>query len=196
MPQPRVLLLTGDGGETLEVYYTLQRLLEEGYAVDVAALEKRPAQLVVHDFVEGFSTYTEKPGHRVQVDVAVADVDPADYAALVVPGGRAPEYLRNDPDVQRVVRHFFERDTPVAAHCHGPMVLATAGVLRGRRSSGYPAIAPEVRAGGAEYVQEGGVVDGNLVTARDWGDHPAFVREFVRLLRKAAPVEPREPAGV
>src|ERR687894_638190 len=95
---PKVLVLTGDAAESLEVMYPYQRLLEEGYEVDIAAPTKKKLQFVVHDFVEGYDTYTEKPGYTMDADVAFADVDPADYAALVIPGGRAPEYIRNEPD--------------------------------------------------------------------------------------------------
>ncbi|MET4224774.1 DJ-1/PfpI family protein [Oerskovia enterophila] len=185
---PKVILLTGDGGETLEVFYPYQRLLEAGYEVDVAAPSKRKVQLVMHDFVDGFDTYTEKLGHTLAADVAFADVDPSDYVALVVPGGRAPEYIRNDPDAQRIVQHFFAAGAPVAAICHGPMLLAAAGVLEGRTSSAYPELRLDVEAGGGIFEDGAGVVDGNLVTGRAWPDHPAWMREFMKLLEAAAPV--------
>ena len=101
-------------------------LEEEGYEVDVAAPTVKTLQFVVHDFVDGFDTYTEKPGHSWPADVAFADVNPSDYVAVVVPGGRAPEYLRNDPDVRRILKHFFDAGAPVAALCHGPLMLAAA----------------------------------------------------------------------
>src|SRR5258705_13074616 len=126
---PKVLLLTGDAAEDLEVMYPYQRLLEEGYEVDVAAPTVKTLQFVVHDFVDGFDTYTEKPGHSWPADVAFADVNPSDYVAVVVPGGRAPEYLRNDPDVRRILKHFFDAGAPVAALCHGPLMLAADGLL-------------------------------------------------------------------
>ncbi len=132
---PKVLLLTGDAAEDREVMYPYQRLLEEGFEVDIAAPSVKKLQFVVHDFVDGFDTYTEKPGHSWQADVAFADVNPSDYIAVVVPGGRAPEYIRNDPDVKRILKHFFEADAPVAALCHVPLMLAAAGVLEGRRCS-------------------------------------------------------------
>src|ERR1700739_1738838 len=104
---PKVLIITGDAAESLEVMYPYQRLLEEGYQVDIAAPSVKKLQFVVHDFTDGFDTYTENPASPCPADIAFADVNPADYAALVIPGGRAPEYLRNDPDVQRIVRHFM-----------------------------------------------------------------------------------------
>jgi protease I len=194
---PKILILTGDAAESLEVMYPYQRLLEEGYDVDIAGPSKKKLQFVVHDFVEGFDTYTEKPGYTWDADVAFADVDPSEYVAVVIPGGRAPEYIRNDPDFQRLVKHFFEEDKPVAQLCHAPLALAAAGVLEGRRSAAYPPLEPDVRAAGAEYVDGGGIVDGVMVSGRAWPDHPAWMREFIRLLREHAPAEPaRETATV
>src|SRR5213080_2240304 len=110
----KVLILTGDAAESLEVMYPYQRLTEEGYEVDIAAPSKKKLQFVVHDFVDGYDTYTEKPGYTWDADLAFGDVDPSDYVALVVPGGRAPEDIRNDPDCQRIIQHFFSEERPVA----------------------------------------------------------------------------------
>jgi protease I len=192
----KVLILAGDAAESLEVMYPYQRLLEEGYEVHLAGPSKKKLQFVVHDFVDGYDTYTEKPGYTWEADVAFADVDPNDYVAVVIPGGRAPEYIRNDADVQRIVRHFFDDEKPVAQLCHAPLVLAAAGVLNGRRSAAYPALEPDIKAAGAEFVDGGGVVDGVMVSARAWPDHPSWMREFIRILREKAPAEGREAAGV
>jgi protease I len=183
----KVLILTGDAAEDLEVMYPYQRLLEEGYEVDIAAPSKKKLQFVVHDFVDGFDTYTEKPGHTWPADLAFADVDPSDYVAVVVPGGRAPEYIRNDADVQRILKHFAADDKPIAHLCHGPLALAAADVLRGRRSAAYPALAPDIVAAGAEFVDGEAVVDGVMVSGRAWPDHPAWMREFMAILRAKAP---------
>jgi deglycase len=123
----RVLILTGDAGEELEVYYMLYRLREAGYEVDVAAPERKRLQLVVHDFEPGWDTYVERPGRGLEADVAFAEVEPERYAAVLIPGGRAPEVIRNDADVQRIVGHFFERGLPVGHMCHGVQVPAAAG---------------------------------------------------------------------
>ncbi len=139
---PKVLMLAGDAAESLEVMYPYQRLLEAGYEVEIAAPSKKKLQFVVHDFVDGYDTYTEKPGYTWDADLAFADVDPDGYVALVIPGGRAPEYIRNDSDVQRIIRHFFEEEKPVAQLCHAPLALAAAGVLEGRRTAAYPASSP------------------------------------------------------
>ena len=191
---PKVLILAGDASESLEVMYPYQRLLEEGYEVHIAGPSKKKLQFVVHDFVEGYDTYTEKPGYTWDADLAFADVDPSDYAALVVPGGRAPEYIRNDADVRRIIEHFFAEEKPVAQLCHAPLALAAAGVLGGRRTAAYPALEPDVTAAGAEYVDGAGIVDGTMVSARAWPDHPEWMREFVRMLREHAPVERAEEA--
>ncbi|QGN33071.1 DJ-1/PfpI family protein [Microlunatus sp. Gsoil 973] len=186
---PKVIILTGDAAETLEVFYPYQRLQEAGYDVDIAAPQKKRLQFVVHDFVDGFDTYTEKLGHTWEADVAFADVNPADYIAAVVPGGRAPEYIRNDEHARRIVRYFFDADEPVAALCHGPLLLAAAGVLKGRTSSAYPELGVDVELGGGVFADGGGVVDGNLVSGRAWPDHPTWMREFMKLLSARHPVE-------
>ena len=183
----KVLILTGDAAETLEVFYPYQRLQEEGYEVHLAAPAVKKLQFVVHDFVDGFDTYTEKLGHTWQADVAFADVNPEDYVALVIPGGRAPEYIRNDADAQRIVQHFYGEAKPVAQLCHGPLVAAAAGVLNGRKTSAYPALAPDVRAAGAEWVDGDAVVDGNVVSGRAWPDHPSWMRAFMAVLKEHAP---------
>jgi protease I len=192
---PRILIATGDAAESLEVMYPYQRLLEEGYEVHLAGPSKKKLQFVVHDFEDGFDTYTEKPGYTWDADLAFADVDPSDYVALVIPGGRAPEYIRNDPDVQRIIRHFFDQEKPVAQLCHAPLALAASGVLQGRRTAAYPELEPDVKAAGAEFVDGAGVVDGMMVSARAWPDHPSWMREFIRLLADRAPAE-REAATV
>jgi protease I len=191
---PKILLLAGDAAESLEVMYPYQRLLEEGYEVDMAGPSKKKLQFVVHDFVDGYDTYTEKPGYTWPADVAFADVDPADYVALVIPGGRAPEYIRNDADVKRIVAHFFSQEKPVAQICHAPLVLAAADLLSGRRSAAYPALEPDVERAGGKFVDAAGVVDGQLVSARAWPDHPEWMREFIQLLKQHAPVEPQSAA--
>jgi len=188
----KVIILTGDAAETLEVFYPYQRLREAGYDVDIAAPEKKKLQFVVHDFVEGFDTYTEKPGHTWDADIAFRDVNPADYVAAVVPGGRAPEFIRNDEDARRIVRHFFDRDAPVAALCHGPMLLAAAGVLKGRTSSAYPELKVDVELGGGIFENGGAVVDGNLVSGRAWPDHPEWMRAFMSVLDARAAAGPEE----
>jgi protease I len=195
MSRSTVLILTGDAGESLEVMYPYQRLKEESYEVHIAAPSKKKLHFVVHDFEPGYDTYTEKPGYSWDADVAFADVNPADYVALVIPGGRAPEYIRNHPDCQRIIRHFFEREKPVAHLCHAALALTVAGVLTGKRTAAYPALEPDIRAAGAHFVDSEAIVDGMMVSARAWPDHPSWMRAFIRLLQQKAPVGEREAAA-
>ncbi len=188
MANPKILILTGDAAESLEVMYPYQRLKEEGYEVHIAAPTKKKLHFVVHDFEPGYDTYTEKPGYSWDADVAFAGVNPADYAALVIPGGRAPEYIRNDKDVQKIIRHFFQEEKPVAQLCHAALALAAAGVLNGRRTAAYPALECDVAAAGGKFVNSEAVIDGAMVSARAWPDHPAWMREFMQILKKKAPV--------
>ena len=184
----KILILTGDAAESLEVLYPYQRLREEGYEVDIAAPSAKKLRFVVHDFEEGFDTYTEKPGYTWPADLAFSEVDPAQYAAVVIPGGRAPEYLRNDPLLRKILKAFFDADKPVAQICHGPLMTAALGVLSGRRLTAYPALEPDMQAAGAAFQDSEAVVDGVLVSSLAWPDHPAWMREFLAVLREKAPV--------
>ncbi len=182
----KILLVTGDAAEALEVMYPYQRLREAGHDVTIAAPEKKVLRTVVHDFEPGFDTYTEKPGYRVPADAGFADVQPTEYDALVLPGGRAPEWIRTHGAIGRVVGHFFEARKPVAAICHAGLVLSALGLIRGRTLAAYPALKTDIEQAGATFVDREVVVDGHLVTARAWPDHPAWMREFVRMLPATA----------
>jgi protease I len=182
----KILLVTGDGAEALEVMYPYQRLTEEGYQVDIAAPTEKSIHTVVHDFEPGWETNTEKLGYQIKPHITFAQVKPDEYVALVIPGGRAPEYIRYNEDLQKIVKAFFAANKPVAALCHAGQILATGQLVKGRTMTAYHLIRSEIIAAGANYVDEEVVVDDQLVTARAWPDHPAFMREFVKLLRKAA----------
>src|SRR2546430_9706352 len=195
MSAPKILLVAGDAAESLEVLYPYQRLQEEGYDVQIAAPSKKKLHFVVHDFEPGYDTYTEKPGYSWDADLAFKDVKPDDYVALVIPGGRAPEYIRNDADLQKIIRHFFQQEKPVAQLCHAPLALAAAGVLKGRKTAAYPALAPDVKAAGAEFAVSGAVVDGQLASAPPRPGHPTWLRAFIRLLKQKAPVKEPELAA-
>jgi protease I len=178
----KVLVMAGDAAEALETMYPIQRLKEEGHTVHVAAPKKKVIQTVVHDFEPHMDTYTEKLGYRVPVDLAFSEVNPAEYDGLYIPGGRAPEWIRNEPGAVEIVRHFFETRKPVGTLCHGPLVLIAAGVVNGRCLAAYWALKPDVEAAGGTFVDHEAVVDGHLVTGRAWPDNPAILREFLRLL--------------
>lgn len=190
MSAKKILMITGDFTEDYETMVPFQALQAVGHTVHAVCPDKKAGDTVptaIHDF-EGDQTYTEKPGHRFALNATFDDVDPADYDALVVPGGRAPEYLRLNNAVLTLVRHFFETDKPVAAICHGAQLLAAAGVLEGRTCSAYPACQPEVELAGGRYAAidvDSAVTDGNLVTAPAWPAHPAWLAQFFTLLDNA-----------
>jgi protease I len=180
----KILVLTGDCAEDYEVKVPQQALQMLGYQVDIAAPAKKAGdmlQLVVHDFT-GLDTYIELTGHRIPVDIAVSQVKAADYKGLVIPGGRAPEYIRMYEDAVGLVQEFFAAKKPVAAICHGTQLLAVANVLSGRTVTSYPACAGETRLAGAAWRDEPVVTCGNLVTAQAWPNHPEWLRTFVNLL--------------
>ena len=183
----KILLLTGDAGEAQEIYYAKYRLEEEGWSVAIAAPEKRAFLSVVHDFEPGFDTYTEKPGYRVVADLGLEEVRAEQYQGLVLPGGRAPEYLRNRPRAVAIVRHFLESGKPIAANCHGPLLVLAAGSVKGKTLTCYPDLEPDIRSAGGEFVNRDVVVDGSLVTVRGWPDNGPWMREFVRLIKRTYP---------
>ena len=179
----RILLLAGDFVEDYEVMVPYQALRMVGHEVDAVCPEKEAGETVktaVHDF-RGDQTYVEARGHDFELTAALDEVDPEEYDALVVPGGRAPEYLRVYDEVLDATRHFFEADKPVAALCHGLQILAAADVLEGRTCTAYPALRSEVETAGAEWA--GSVTrDGNLVTGQAWPDHPEWLSAFLDVL--------------
>lgn len=178
----KVLIVAGDGVEALEIYYPYYRCLEEGYDVTIAAPNAKTLYTVVHDF-EDWETYTEKRGYQIPATVSFQDVDAASYDALVIPGGRAPEYIRLNEHLPGIVAHFFATNKPVAAICHAALVLATVKEhLKGREMTAYIACKPDVENVGATYVADTLHVDGNLVSGHAWPDLPGFMREFVKLV--------------
>lgn len=178
----KVLLVIGDAAEVLDTMYPLFRLREDDYQVVVAAPEKRVYHLVQHDTHPEWDITVESPGYRLASDIAFRDVRPEEYVGLVLSGGRAPEYLRYDEDLLRVVRFCFEKNLPVASVCHGIEIVAAADVIRGRTVTTVAKCRFDAEVCGARYVNREVVVDGNLVTARTWHDNPAFLREFLKLL--------------
>ena len=179
----KIVILTGDATETLEVYYAYHRMQEEGWDVKIAAPKKKTLHTVVHDFEPHMETYTEKPGHRIEAEITLAEVTVEEIDGLILPGGRAPEYIRNAPGVTEWVRSFVQSGKPVAGICHAQLILTKAGVLGGRRCTAYPELAPELEAAGATFANEEVVVDGNIITSRAWPDNPAWMREFVKAVK-------------
>jgi protease I len=183
----KLLMITGDYAEDYEVMVPFQALLMLGYTVDAVCPNKKAGEQIrtaIHDF-EGDQTYSEKRGHNFTLNASFEVIDVASYDALVVPGGRAPEYLRLDPKVLAMVQHFDQANKPIAAICHGPQLLAAAGVLKGRTVNCYPACAPEMVLAGGTFAPldvTQAVVDGKLVTAPAWPAHPEWLRKFVQVL--------------
>jgi protease I len=187
MAVKRILMIVGDYVEDYEVMVPFQALLMVGHQVDAVCPNKKAGDKVrtaVHDF-EGDQTYSEKPGHNFALNADFETVRPESYDALVIPGGRAPEYLRLNPGVLDMVRHFADSKKPIASICHGAQILAAAGVLKGRSCSAYPAVGPEVTACGGRYIDiavDAAHVDDNLVTAPAWPAHPQWLAKFLKLL--------------
>jgi len=183
----KVLIATGDAGEAFEVMYMYYRLKEEGHDPRIGSVNKKALRLVLHDFEPGLDTYVEYPGYRCEADVAFAEVDPAEYDALVITGGRAPEYIRLNPAMREIVRHFVTNDKPIGAICHGPWLLIEADLLRGRTATSWPSMAPDIEAAGGIFVDSELVEDGNLVSSRVWPDIWAFSRGVIQMLARAVP---------
>lgn len=189
MAQKKILMLVGDFVEDYEAMVPLQMLLMVGHAVDTVCPGKKAGETVktaIHDF-EGDQTYSEKPGHNFHISANFEAISATAYDALVIPGGRAPEYLRLNPKVLELVRGFADANKPIAAICHGPQILVAAGVLKGKSCSAYPACGPDVEVAGGKWVANNDTfsnahVDGNLVTAPAWPAHPEWIRKFLSVL--------------
>lgn len=187
MSRKNILMLVGDYVEDYEVMVPFQALLMVGHVVHTVCPGKKAGEAVrtaIHDF-EGDQTYSEKRGHNFALNATFDQIKPEEYDALVIPGGRAPEYIRLNPRVLEIVRHFATAKKPIAAICHGAQVLAAAGVLEDKKCSCYPAVSPEVTGAGgtfAELAMTDAVVDGNLVSAPAWPAHPAWLAKFLGVL--------------
>lgn len=187
MAGKKILMICGDYCEDYETMVPFQALQAVGHTVHAVCPDKKAGDHIktaIHDF-EGAQTYSEKPGHNFTLNASFADIKPEQYDALVIPGGRAPEYLRLNSRVVEIARHFLATDKPLAAVCHGAQLLAATGLLKGRKVSAYPACQVEVELAGAEYMGipvDQAVTDRNLVTAPAWPAHPAWIGQFLKVL--------------
>ena len=189
MAAKKILMIVGDYVEDYEAMVPFQMLLMVGHTVDAVCPGKKSGDSVrtaIHDF-EGEQTYSEKRGHNFAINATFDEIDPANYDALVIPGGRSPEYLRLDEKVLEVVRHFADAGRPIASICHGQQLLAAAGALEGKLCTAYPAVKPEVLRSGGKWGEvnetfSNAYVDGNLVTAAAWPGHPDWIRKFLEVL--------------
>ena len=189
MAAKKILMLVGDYVEDYEAMVPFQMLTMVGHTVHAVCPGKKAGESVrtaVHDF-EGDQTYSEKRGHNFAINATFGEINPQDYDGLVIPGGRAPEYIRLNEDVLNIVLHFAEADKPIASICHGQQVLTAAGVVEGKLCTAYPAVKPDLMRAGAKWGEvnetfSNAYVDGNLVTAAAWPGHPEWMRKFLELL--------------
>lgn len=178
----KVLLVTGDAGDSFEALYAMQRFREAQWEPVVAALARRRLHMVIHDYEPGWETYTERQGHCVEADVAITAVSVRDFAGIVILGGRAPEYLRNDASMLSLVREFDDHQKLICAIGHGVQVLTATGLVKGKTVTAHPNVRIEVERSGGNYVNKEAVRDGRLITAQTWKSHPEFYREVLAYL--------------
>lgn len=187
MSKKRILIIVGDYTEDYEVMVPLQALQMVGHVVHVVCPNREEGEQIVtaiHDF-EDDDTYTEKRGHNFTLNETFEDIDVTDYDALILPGGRAPEYLRLQEEVIEIVRHFSDENKPIAAICHGLQILISADVIEGKKCTGYPSLADDIENAGGEWVDidiDDALVDDNLVTAQAWTAHPEWLAKFLEIL--------------
>jgi protease I len=182
MPK-KILIITGDAGESYEALYAKHRMAEAGYTPVIAAPRTGPLNLVMHDFEPGWDTYIEKPGYKLNGDVIFKEVKVSDYAAVILLGGRAPEYLRNDADVVEIVKEFARSGKYIFSICHGIQILVAADLVRGRKLTCYEHVKLEVTSAGGEWIAKESVRDGKFVTAQTWISHPEFYRDVMQCLQ-------------
>ncbi len=180
----KVLIAIGEFSEGMEVYYMVYRLMEEGAQPVVAAPTAKRLQMVCHDFEPKYEGYTEKLGYQIDVDVAYKDVDPADYDAILLPGGRAPEEIRQNADLVRMIGAMMDKKKPVGAMCHGVMLLYTARPIKGLKMTAYHGIKKDIELLGGRFIDAPVVVDGNIVTSRGWPDLPHFMPKMIEVMKK------------
>jgi len=179
---PQILIVTGDAGESYEALYALHRFHEENWRVSVSAPSSRRLHLVIHDFEPGWDTYIERPGYGMQADLSFDQVDVREYEAILILGGRAPEYLRNDRRLLDIVREFDAQQKWIFAICHGVQILVAAGLTKGKRLTCYEHVRFEAEQAGGTFISEQAVRDGRLITGQTWQSHPEFYREIFACL--------------
>ena len=181
----KILIITGDAGESYEAWYAIHRFAEAGIETQVAAPSKKRLNMVMHDFEEGWDTYVERKGYGLVSDLTFAEVNPDDYQAVLILGGRAPEYLRHDPKVLEIILHFHQVDKFIFSICHGIQILIAAGIVEGRTMTCYEHVRFELESCGGTYVADHEAVrDGKIVTGQTWESHPDFYRAVFECLRE------------
>jgi len=181
----KILIITGDAGESFEILYASHRLREAGYIPVIAAPAVKRMNLVMHGFEEGWDTYIERKGYIIESDISFDDVNVADYIAVLMPGGRAPEYLRNDARVIKIVQEFSNSGKYIFAICHGSQILVTAGLVKNKKIACYEHVKSEVEAYGGIYITpDEAVKDGKIVTGKTWQSHPEFYKIVFKCLEE------------
>jgi protease I len=178
----KVLIPIGDAAEAMDTLYPYFRVREDGHEVVVAAPERRVYALVMHEIPPGWDITRESPSYHLKSDIAFSEVEPEEYTGLFLTGGRAPEYIRYDPDLMRIVRHFFEARKPVCVVCHGAEIVAAAKVIQGKRMATVAKCRFDIELCGATFVNEGCVREGNMVSGRTWHDQHLYMPEFMRMI--------------
>ena len=190
MTTRKILIITGDAGESFEILYASHRLRESGYEPVIAAPSQKRMNLVIHDFEPGWDTYVERKGYLVESDISFDEVNTVDYKAVLCPGGRAPEYLRNDPRVISIIKEFYNSGKYVFAICHGVQILVTAGLVDQKKVACYEHVKFEVETCGGIYVDtEEAIKDGRIVTGKTWQSHPEFYQIVFRCLQEKEKAE-------
>jgi protease I len=185
MPK-KILIVTDDAGESFEILYAKYRFREAGYEPVIAATQKKPLHAVIHDFEPGWTTYIERPGYLIDADIAIAKVKPADYKAIVLIGGRAPEQLRHDQKLLQIVQDFHRREKLICAICHGIQIVLAAGIGRGLKLTCYRNVRLEVQHCGGTWIDKQSVRDGHLITAQTWESHAEFYQHIFQALGERA----------
>jgi protease I len=178
----KILIITDDAGESFEILYAQYRFREAGYSPVIAATQKKRLHAVIHDFEPGWNTYIEKPGYLIQADIAISKVKASDYAAIVLIGGRAPEFLRHNQKLIKIVQEFDRQGKWIFSICHGIQILLAAGLGAGKRVTCYENIRFEVAQCGGTWINKQSVIDGKLVTSQTWESHAEFYRDIFRCL--------------
>lgn len=193
----KILIITGDAGESFEILYASHRLLEAGYQPVIAAPTVKRMNLVMHDFEPGWDTYIERPGYLMESNLSFDDVNVDDYHSLLIPGGRAPEFLRNDGRVINIVNAFYDSNKYIFAICHGVQILVTAGLVNGRKIACYEHVKFEVESCGGIYITpQQAVQDGRIITGKTWQSHPEFYKLVFNCLEKTKETESEKAAAV
>jgi len=176
MPK-KILIVTDDAGESQEIYYAKHRFLEAGYTPVIAATKKKLLHAVIHDFDPDWNTYVEKPGYRIATDVTFDQVKARDYFAVLLIGGRAPEFLRHNLKVIKIVQEFHRLNKWIFSICHGIQILVAAGLVNGRRMTCYENVRLELELAGGTWINQQSVVDGKTISSQTWESHPEFYRQ-------------------